>query len=339
LATQKEVAELAGVSFITVSRVINNMGNVKEETRKKVEAAVKELNYYPNILGRGLNQGLTGSIGVVASIPEDTSLESNPYYSSLLEGIETVCREKRFDLLLSTQRLADIDFDYLRLYYQRKADGMIFLGETDFSEDEIVKIDDENIPCVVIGDRPKSKTISFVDSDNVQGGFDCTKSLFDRGHRRIAFLSVEAFNLNVHDREIGYRNALKDAGIPIDENLIGKGDFSEQSGADFLEMLLKLDNPPTALICGTDYMALGAFTFAKSNRIKVPENISIIGYDAMDLIRFTNPPLTSNKQPLVKMGSEAAEMLFHRIKNPLMKKEIKIFQISEFPGGSVADLS
>ena len=147
---------MAGVSFITVSRVINNMGNVKEEIRIKVEAAIEELGYYPNILGRGLNQGLTKTIGVVASIPEDTSLESNHYYSGLLEGIESVCREKRFDLLLSTQRISDGDFDYLRLFYQRKADGMIFLGDTSLSDKEIGKIDNEKVPAVVICDRPTS---------------------------------------------------------------------------------------------------------------------------------------------------------------------------------------
>ncbi|MDA3810337.1 MAG: LacI family DNA-binding transcriptional regulator [Spirochaetaceae bacterium] len=338
MATQKEVAELAGVSFITVSRVINEMGNVKEETRKKVQAAIEELNYYPNILGRGLNQGLTKTIGVVASIPEDTSLESNQYYSSLLEGIESICREKRFDLLLSTQRITDMDFDYLRIYFERKADGMIFLGDTDLSEKEINIIDEENIPCVIIGDRTENGKISFVDTDNIQGGYDCTKRLIELGHKRIAFLSVTSLNLNIHDRVIGYKNALEESGITIDENLIGNGDYTETSGYNFMKYILELENKPTALISGTDHMAFGAFAYTLNHGIQVPEDISLVGFDAMDLIRFTNPPLSSNKQPLVQMGKEAAEMLFHRIKNPYLDKEFKIFKISEFPGKSIADL-
>ena len=242
-------------------------------------------------------------------------------------------------MLLSTQRLSDVDFDFLRLYYQRKVDGLIFLGDTKLSEEDIKKIDKEKIPSVVIGDRPLSNSISFVDSDNIDGGYNCTKRLIDKGHKRIAFLSVSSKNLNVQERLRGYKKALSESNIQFSEDLIGYGDYTEKSGYDFMKSILEKDIPPTALICGTDNMAFGAFSYTIDHSINVPEEISLVGFDAMDLIRFTNPPLSSNKQPLIQMGRKGAEMLFHRIDKPDMKKETHFFKIAEFPGKSIADLS
>lgn len=336
MATQKEVAELAGVSFITVSRVINDMGNVKEETKLKVEAAIKKLNYYPSILGQGLNSGLIKTIGVLASIPEDTSLESNYYYTALLEGLETACRKKRFDLLLSTQRISDADFDYLRLYYQKKVDGMIYLGNTNFDKDVIGKIENERIPCVVIGDRPDSDLISYVDSNNIQGGYDCTNRLIKLGHKKIAFLSVIYGNLNIQHRLEGYLKALKENNIPVNDNFIGYGDFKEQSGYDFLKNIWNKKDKPTAIICGTDVMAMGVLTYAQENNISIPDDFSLIGFDAMDHLRFTSPKLNSNSQPLLEMGTKAAEFLFNRIEHPEGEIDKIVYAISDYPGESVS---
>lgn len=338
MSTQKDVAELAGVSFITVSRVVNNMGNVKEETKQRVEAAIKKLNYYPSILGQGLNRGLINTIGVLASIPESTSLESNYYYTALLEGIETSCRKNRFDMLLSTQRISDSDFDYLRLYYQKKVDAMIYLGNTNFSDDEIKKIENENIPCIVIGDRPKSDYICFVDTDNFKGGYDCTSSLISKGHKKIAFLTVGEYNFNISQRFEGYKKALTDNNIAINDDYIGYGDFTGNYGEEFAERIMKLEDKPTAVISGTDVMAMGILSYTQKKEIDVPNQLSIVGFDAMDHIRFTRPQLNSNKQPLVEMGIRAAEILFEKIKNPESEIERVIFPISEFPGKSVAEI-
>ena len=163
MATQKDVAKLANVSFITVSRVINNMGNVKDETRKRVLEAIKELNYYPNTIAQGLNRNKVNTLAIQAPLPAHVGVEETSYYRRILIGIEKYCIKMNYDILLSTQRRSDQDFDYLKPFYERKADGIAVLGARP-SDDEYRKIVSDKIPYIVIGDRHPSIKDYYVDN-------------------------------------------------------------------------------------------------------------------------------------------------------------------------------
>lgn len=337
MATQKDVADLAGVSFITVSRVVNKKGNVREETRSRVEEAIKSLNYYPNSLGQALNKGSTDTIGVLAPLPRTTSMEGNMFFSGLLEGIERASSERGYDLLLSTQRLGE-GFDYLKLYRQRKVDGMVFIGSNDMAAEELAMIERERIPCVVLNDRPQSASLSYVDTDNYEGAAACVRRIAALGHRRIAFLGVDSYSANIRDRERGARAALRELGLEAREEWFLKGDYSEGSGARAATALLGMGGGATALFCATDVMAMGAIRGALAAGFSVPGDLSVVGFDGLPVTRYTRPMIESCAQPLLAMGRAAAEMLFARIKEPGLPKEARVFPVERSPGESLGPI-
>ncbi len=326
MVTQQEVAKKAGVSFITVSRVINGKGYVKQETREKVLQAIKELNYYPNQIGRALHIKSVNTIGVITPAPANTGIHATDYYNLLMAGIEKSTITHNFDLLLSTYRNEDPFADYLRLYFQRKVDGLILITP-DLNNPQIKKIQGQNIPCVVIGDRPINNSISYVDSDNYGGMYLVAEYLIGKGHRRIAFVKGDKTSRNARERLKGFQDALKKNGLEAIDGRIFEGDFTPESGRNALTRLLDSGQLPTALICANDLMALGALTEAKNARIKIPEDLALIGFDGIAITAFTDPSLSTVNQPLFEMGFTGAEMLFNKIKEPERPPESKIFPV------------
>ncbi|MBB6479289.1 LacI family DNA-binding transcriptional regulator [Spirochaeta isovalerica] len=336
MATQKDVAKLANVSFITVSRVINDMGNVKEETRQRVLDAIKELNYYPNTIAQGLNRNKVRTLAIQAPIPRNVSIEETSYYRRVLIGIEKYCIEKNYDILLSTQR-GDIDsFDYLKPYYERKADGIALLGArpTDEQFDNILK---DNIPCVVVGDRPPGDKVYYIDTDNFRGMYEATKALIEKGHKRIAYIHGNVWTKNATDRYDGYRSAMADSGLDVKEELVYPGEFTKESGSEAFASFTSLKNVPTAILASTDLMAIGVYEAAKNSSFSIPEDISIIGFDGHEICSYTSPPLATIYQPLEEMGEECARMLIGQIEEDSDLERRKIFPVTLIPGESIAD--
>jgi LacI family transcriptional regulator len=336
MVTQREVAERAGVSFITVSRVINGRGNVKEETRLRIESAIRDLGYYPNSQGRALNSGRTAIIGVIAPVLATRSLEGDLYYSGMLEGVELACRKHRYDMLLSTQRISDRNFDYLRLFSQKKVDGTILFGDYMLSERDTSRIERERIPVVVVADRPASAAISWVDTDNERGGYLSALRLIDAGHRRIAFIGVTGRNANIADRLRGLRRACADRGVRLFDEDVFTMDIDGVPRSSMIAKLTARGERPTAVVCGTDRIALGLHHAVRERGFEIPGDLSIIGFDGIQMIRYTNPPLASNRQPLSEMGFTAGEFLFRRIEHPDGPSEQRIYPLEEIEGGSVS---
>ncbi len=336
MATQKDVAKLANVSFITVSRVVNNMGNVKEETRKKVLEAIKELNYYPNSIAQGLNRNKVNTLAIQAPVPVTVSIEETSYYRRLLIGIEKYCIDNNYDVLISTQRGEMNSFDYLRPYYQRKADGIAILGAKPTNE-QYQKIKDDNIPCVVIGDRHPDIKANYIDSDNFNGMFTATKYLIDRGHRKIAYLTGNVRTQNALDRYQGFCSAMDEYNLKIEESWIFPGDFTKEAGIRTVDAIQLLQDKPTAIICSTDLMALGIYEQSNKKGIKIPDDLSIFGFDGREICNYTIPPLATMYQPLEDMGVEAARLLINQIENNNIEPKHIIFPIDLRPGGSIFD--
>jgi len=337
LATQKDVAKLAGVSFITVSRVINNMGNVKNETRKRVQKAIKELNYYPNSMAQRLNKNKINTLAIQAPLPPDVGIEETSYYRRLLIGIEKYCIKKNYDILLSTQRSTVEDFDCLKPYYERKADGIALLGARPTNE-QYSKIIEDHIPFVIIGDRQPGIGGFFVDTENRQGMYEATNYLIERNHRRIAYIHGNIWTQNESDRYQGYCSAMKDSNYSIEKELVYMGEFTKESGREALRYLMSLNERPTAVIASTDLMAIGIFEEANKIKLNIPSQLSIFGFDGHEICNYTSPPLATMHQPLEKMGEEAARLLIQQIENEQNTPQHIIFPVTMNPGKSVADL-
>jgi len=337
MATQKDVAKLANVSFITVSRVINNMGNVKEETRERVLAAIKELNYYPNTIAQGLNRNKVRTLAIQAPIPSDITIEETSYYRRLLIGIEKYCIKENYDILLSTQRGDINSFDYLKPFYERKADGIALLGACPTIE-QSEKILKDAIPCVVVGDRPGRNTIPYIDSDNFQGMYSAGVYAIERGHRNIAYITGNVMTRNATDRLSGYKASLNQAGIEIRDELIYHGEFTKESGRKAFYYFRNLPNRPSIVLSSTDLMAIGIYEEARRTGLRIPEDLSIIGFDGHEICSYTSPPLATFYQPLEEMGVECARILIEQIENKEKKIWKKVFPVTFIPGESIADL-
>ncbi len=337
LATQKEVAILADVSSITVSRVINNKGNIKEETRKRVLAAIEKLNYHPNSLARGLNQSRIFSIGVASSIENpNVHFESHPYFNGLLEGIEQALMEHSYDLVISTRRGKKQVSDYYRLYYEKKVDGIILIC-TSLREDSVNEMLAFDIPCVVIGDRTQNNKIPYVDSDNVQGGKDVTKKLIQYGHRKIAFVGGIEKNNNVEDRQKGFLEIMHENNLKVPSEYLFTAELNneEESSHQVMRTINLMNNPPTAVIAATDMIALGMIREATNIGIKIPDQISVIGFDATTTGRYFTPALFSVRQPLFTMGYTAAKQLLKIIEKRDVIVASHVFPVVLVPGESV----
>jgi LacI family transcriptional regulator len=326
MVTQQDVAKKAGVSFITVSRVINNQGYVKEETRQKVLETIKELHYYPNHIGRALHIKTVNTIGIIIPAPANVTVHATDYYNLLMAGIEKSTTDHQLDLLLSTYRSEDPGVDYLRLYFQGKVDGLILITP-DLNHPQISNISAENIPCVIIGNRPAANSISYVDTDNFTGMYQLTEYLIHKGHHRIAFVRANPSIRNANDRLEGFQAAMKIYNLPVLEEWLLDGDFTPESGQNAFKKLLSLNNLPSAIICANDLMALGVLSEVKNAAIKVPGELALAGFDGIGMTALTDPTLTTVSQPLFDMGFTAAEILYGKIQNPEQPPEFKIFPV------------
>ncbi len=336
MVNQRDVAKRAKVSFITVSRVINERDNVKPETRERVLKAIEELNYHPNSLGRALNFNRMNNIGVIIPTERGVSIHGTHYYNELMIGIELACTAHSYDMQISTQKYSAAGFDFLRLYYQRKVDGIILVAPP-MDSHQIEEIEANNIPCVLINERYDNLKISYVDNDGKGGIYSATEYIIQKGHRKITFLKGSPGH-NSEDRFGGYRQAMKDHNIPIHEDWLIQGDFNVDSGKIALQKLLAMKDPPTAIICANDLMALGVLMEAKRIGLKIPDDLSVMGYDGIETALYTNPALTTMKQPAEDMGYAATEMLIQRLNGSNCSQEVKIFPAELIPGESVKDL-
>ncbi len=340
MVTQKDVAELAGVSFITVSRVINGETNVKEETRRKVQEAIDKLGYAPSFAGQVLNSGRCNTIAILTPIPFYQSMRTF-YLMHLISGIEAGCRRNNIDLLMGFAPEAGTDstYDYLRPYRQKKVDGIIYVGLKQIPEEMMQELKIRKLPCVVIGDRPESELVSWVDTDNFNAGYNSVKNIWEHGHRKIAFVGLkeEIYNANVLDREKGFIKALKDFGAEYNpEDYIIRSDFdSPELHKDVIEKLKTLPELPTAIFCCTDSCVPGTVKGIREMGLKVPEDISIVGFDGFINSTYYELNTATNPQPLKEMGEKAIEILLDKIKNPASEKQTAILDVPFQPGSSL----
>lgn len=295
----REVALAAKVSVATVSRTLQMPDVVAPETRRKVQEAIAKLGYTPNLQARNLR---TARAYVVVALVPDIS---NPLFAEIVRGIEQVAHEHRYAVLLGdTQNSVDREQTYANLLDTKQADGLITMLP------HIPKIAGTGrLPIVNAYEYVKDKSITSVYVDNVAAAQEATAYLLTLGHRDIAFVSGPTNSPISVDRDEGYEKALTQAGIKRDRTLTAPGDFSVESGVRGMESLLARSRRFTAIFCSNDEMAIGVMRACKTHGLRVPEDMSIIGFDDMRFAPYAYPPLTTVAQPKAEMGREAMSML------------------------------
>jgi DNA-binding LacI/PurR family transcriptional regulator len=311
VTTIKDVARAAGVAASTVSRYLNGQLRVSPATEAKVLEAVAELGYVPNAAARNLARRQSGVIGFV--VPEI----SNPYFGTIADYVvEAVERHGRLVLLCSHRSQSVKQASYIDLLASGAIDGMLYLGSFRSNERLAVAIAG-GLPVVVV-DEPIADLppVSSVVMDDYAGGYQATSYLVALGHRRIAFVSGPAELGSVQERYRGYCDALSVGGLDASSQVRLSGQFTEQFGMSALPHLLAAASPPSAAFVASDYIALGVLSAAETHGIRVPGDLSIVGFDDIRFAQYVRPQLTTIRSPVDRLAATGVELLFERLADP-----------------------
>ena len=312
--TLEEVAAVAGVSKSTVSRVINDSPGVSRAAREVVETAIARTGYTPNRAARSLVTRRTGSIGLVVSEAE-RRVFTDPFFASIVRGATSVGRQHGIHLVLmlaEDKQAREQVLDYLR---NGHLDGVLLIS-THVNDPLPRVLIAEGLPAVLSARPIQPLPISYVDVDSVAGARLAVDHLLATGRRRIATITGPQDMAAGQDRLIGYQQALRDAQLPVEANLIAHGNFDRPSGAAAMEQLLARSVPIDGLFVASDLMALGALTVLAERGIEVPAAIAIVGFDDSIAAVEARPPLTTVRQPVEEMARALTQTLLDRIADP-----------------------
>jgi LacI family transcriptional regulator len=310
--TLLEIAKHAGVSRSTVSRVMNDHPNVDKETRERVLSVAEQLNYQPNIAARGLAAGRTRIIGLV--IPMGVSaLFTDPYFPLLIQGISSACNANDHSVMLW---LAEPEYERRTIRQILQAglvDGVILASA--LMDDPIMEaLLKRDLPFVMVGRHPTNDQVSYVDVENRNSSREMVSYLLRTGYTRVATIAGPKNMIAGSDRLQGYLAALRERRVAHDPDLIVEGDFTEESGYRAMQRLLPLS--PDAVFVASDAMAVGVLRALREAGLRVPEDMAVAGFDDMPFAAHTDPPLTTIRQPIQRMGAVAAETLIDLIAHP-----------------------
>ena len=302
--TIREIAELAGVSIATVSRVVNGRGDVAAQTRELVMRVIQEHGYMTNRSARALSGGRTGHVGL--TIP----LMRGDYFAAILEGaLEAVYEEDMQLVLYTTLHEHDREVSVLERLSDGATDGAIILLPLESSA-ELVALQESGFPFVVVDPRiPLDDGIPAVSAAHRAGALAATEHLLSLGHRRIGHISGPAGWAAATERIEGYHSALAAAGVLPTSELIAEGNFEAPSGVAAAHVLLDLPDPPTAIFASNDNMAAGVLQAAHERGLTVPGDLSVVGFDDADLATILSPELTTVRQPLAELGRTGVSLL------------------------------
>lgn len=319
MATIYEVAELAGVSLATVSRVMNNNTKVSDKTRTKVLLAMETLGYRPNAIAQSLASNRTNSVGVLVS-----ELHGG-FFGFIMDGIENELRLANKHIIITTghsdqeQEKSAIDF-----LISRKCDALILL--TDSVDDDYLISISKQIPTVLVNRKIAAMADNCISLDNEKGGYLATKELINNGHTDIAYIAGPDWKVDSHDRFLGHQRALAEHNLTYHPELLYQGDFNEDSGFAGFNQLFELPQKFTALACGNDEMASGAMKAARNKGLNLPTNLSIVGFDNNMFASYLYPELTTIDNSAFFMGQMATDII---LKNVYKQDDIVIKNLFE----------
>jgi LacI family repressor for deo operon, udp, cdd, tsx, nupC, and nupG len=322
MTSLKDVAKLAGVAVGTVSRYLNEPERLRESTRQKIEPAIKALGYSPNAVARSLRRGKTGLVMVTCSVIGD------PYFGDVIRGIDRAAQRHGFAVLVKEVPPVRWSFEMVRdIILSRAADGVIVLGSSspfDLGADADSEV---RYPPVVVGAEIVStamRRLPSVQIDNVAAAEELTRFLVGLGHRRIAFMAGERGSSMMDDREVGFRNVLAAHSIDIPGQFFTYGDLIIDGGRKATSALMHEPDPPTAIVCANDEMAIGAMMEVRTMGLTVPDDVSIVGFDDIRYAEAMNPPLTTVAQPREEIGERCFRRLLNAMEDPLAEAGVQI---------------
>lgn len=305
MASIKDVAERAGVSVATVSRVLNHDPRVKAHLRQRVLEAVAELDYHPSRIARGMRNQTVAVIGLIISDIQ------NPFFTALVRAVEDVAYSHQYTVILcNSDEDPQKEQLYARVLIGERVSGVIIVPTCQEACHLLLK---RGLPLVVVDRKLPGVKADSVTLDNTAGAYAATRHLIQLGHTRIGLVSAPLHVSVGLERRLGYEKAMLEAGLPLDETLIRTGDFKETGGYRATKDLLRLDPRPTAIFVVNNLMTTGALQAIHELGLRIPEDLSVVGFDDMPWLSLLTPPLTAVRQPVYEIGRAAAQLLFERI--------------------------
>lgn len=299
-----DVAREANVSMATVSRVVNGNPNVKPTTRKKVHNTIERLGYRPNAVARGLASKRTTTVGAI--IPDISSI----FFAELARGIEDIATMYKYNIILSnSDQNKEKELQLIDTMLEKQVDGILFMGGN-ITEEHVHQFSTSTVPVVLAATYDETNTIPSVNIDYEAAAYDATKFLIENNqHRHPAFISGQEDTQINQLKYDGYKRALKEAGVTLNEAYTVKGDYSYQSGMEAVNELLDIEEGPSAIFVASDEMALGVIHGAQDKGYRIPEDLQVFGFDNTRLATMVRPTLSTIVQPMYDIGAVAMRLL------------------------------
>ncbi len=307
MPTIYQVAERAGVSLSTVSRVLNGKASVNKVLKERVEKAVKELNYRPNSVARSLANNRTDSVGVL--VPELNA----PFFGDLMQAVESTLRAADKHVIISVGRnCLETEKDAVEFLISRNCDALIMHAEA-LSDEYLLELNQSKLPVALVNRQVEGLPEACTSLDNEKGGYMATRHLLELGHKDIAYISGPTDKCDASLRLKGHKRALSEAGLPTNPQLIFNGDYSEEDGKIGLLELMARDVPFTALVCANDWMASGAISCARDLGMSLPHDLSVVGFDDVVFAHHVFPRLTTVSNPIAEMAEMSAKYILNKV--------------------------
>ncbi|MGG2200901.1 MULTISPECIES: LacI family DNA-binding transcriptional regulator [Paenibacillus] len=309
-----DIAKEAEVSIATVSKVVNNTGRISDKTRKKVLEIIEKHNYTPNSLATALTGKFSYTLGLI--IPN----LANPFFGEIAKSVEDRARELGFSVMIcSTDYDADREASYFTLLQKKRVDGVIILSGFEDQQTITRNLVKPNMPVALIARDIPTISINSVSIDDFVGGYEAAKHLIGLGHRRMGLI-VENIRC-AKERVRGFNQALEEHDLQLDESLVLLGEATVPNGKKLALQLLSGEEPPTAIFATNDLLAIGTIQAANEHGLKVPQDVSVIGFDNTMLATITDPPLTTIAQPMEQMGRQIVDLLVQELKGDVTHKQ------------------
>jgi LacI family transcriptional regulator len=309
----KEVAEAAGVSIATVSHVVNSTRFVSEKTKSKVFRAMEQLDFRPNAVAQSLRSQKSNTIGlIVPMLPSDTS---NFFFMTIVQGIQKTLKQHGYQLLLSNNATEELEEEkeQIKLFNSKLIDGLIIASIADDASylNDTVR---SHYPVVFIDRKSEGYPGDYVLADGFGGSLKAVQSILDKGHEKIGFITGTLGISTSNERLEGYKKALADRGIAFDPSLMREANASFENGYECAKELIA-SSDITALFVANNVLTMGVVAYLQEQKIKMPEELAVIGFDDYDWTKITTPPLSVIRQPSFEIGVKAAEAMIQRIEN------------------------
>ena len=331
MPTADDVAKLAGVSKMTVSRVLNNSGYVSSKTRGSVERAINELNFRPNMVAKALATKRTRIIAyAMVNI-------SDPFHSLVAKGLEEICFKKNYTLILCDTNSKETEQDYLNMFIERYVDGVVF-HHLSITEAQLIKLKDIGVNCLLMDNEKDLSGSSSIRTDNYGGAVMAIEHIISKGHRRIGCVHgvlkkpagrevpyEDTFQFDIwRQRTKGFKDSMKQHGLDAGMLYQGNGlqEIMQTLTEQILDSIFSNINPPTAVYCENDIMALMLLSAMTARGLRSPDDLAIIGHDGLSICRLLHPFVTTIAQPQYRMGNLAGDLLIRQIEKASLPEKL-----------------